>query len=61
MMNQNSIIDFTRKFNKNFVSLYCRKCDFDFACKDEYELNPDKLSSQAITDGHKLFCTCKFY
>jgi len=31
-MNQNSIIDFMNRYNKNKVTLYGRKCDRDFAC-----------------------------
>ena len=31
-MNQNGMIDFTKRYNKNEVTLYCRKCDPYFVC-----------------------------
>jgi len=34
-MNQNIIIKFKRRHNKNKATLYFRKCDPDFACQDE--------------------------
>jgi len=42
-MNQSSVIDFTKRHNKNEIKLYCRKCNPDFACQDEHKLNPDEL------------------
>ena len=51
-MNQNSIIDFTKRFNKNEVTLYCRKCDPDFARQDEYKLNPDELLPLIVSDDY---------
>ena len=41
--NKKNIIDFTKRYNKNEVSLCCRKNDSDFACQDEWKLNPDEL------------------
>jgi len=32
-LNQNIIIDFTKRHNKNEVTLFCTKCDHDFAAK----------------------------
>ena len=51
-INQNSIIDITKRNNKNEVNLYCRKCDPDFACQDEYKLNPNGLPLLIIYDGY---------
>ena len=34
-LNQNSIIDYTKRYNKNEATLYCGKFDPDFACQDE--------------------------
>ena len=69
-MNQSSFIDFIKRFNKNKVTLYCRKCDPDFACQDEYKLNPDELLPLIVSDDYlyveeeiyrkQYFCT-KFY
>ena len=51
-MSQNSIIDFTRRYDKGEITLYCRKCDPDFACQDEYKLNPDNLPLIIVVDGY---------
>ena len=32
-VNQKSIIDFMKRYNKKEVTLHCRKCDSDFACQ----------------------------
>ena len=50
-MNQNNIIDFTRRYNNSEVTLYCGKCNPNFVCQDEYKLNPDELLPLIITDG----------
>ena len=49
-MNRNSIIDFTRRFNKNEVTIYCGKCDPDFARQDQYKLNPNDLPPLIVVD-----------
>jgi hypothetical protein len=51
-MNQSSIVDFTKRFNKKEVKLYCRKCDHDFARQDEYEMNPDELLPLFVSDDY---------
>ena len=51
-MNQNNISDFTKRYHKNEVKLYCRKYDPDFACQDENKLNPDELQPLTVTDGY---------
>ena len=51
-MNQNSIFDFTQRYKKCEGTLYCTKCDPDFACQDEYKLNPDELPPLIINDGN---------
>jgi len=48
-MAQISIIYYTMRYNKNEVTLFCRKCDPGFAC---HKLNPDALSAPIITDGY---------
>ena len=68
-MNKNSIIDFTKRCNKNEVTLHYRKYAHDFACQDGYELNPDKLPplfNNDATRGRKNlkdteFCAYKFH
>ena len=49
-MNQNSIIDFTKRYIKSEVTLYCRKCGPDFASQDEDRLNPDDTLPFIIVD-----------
>jgi hypothetical protein len=39
-MNQNSIIDFTKRYNKGEVALYCRKCDPDFCTPRSVQVEP---------------------
>jgi len=51
-MNQNSIIDLTKIYNKNEVALYYRKWDPDFAYQDEYKLNPGELSQLILSVGY---------
>jgi hypothetical protein len=51
-MNQSSIIDFIKRFNKNEATLYCRKCDPDFAHQNEYKLNPDELPPLIVSDDY---------
>ena len=51
-MNQSSIIDFTKRFNKNEVTLYCRKCNSDFAFQCKYKLNPDELLPLIVSDDY---------
>ena len=51
-MNQNSIIDFANRYNKCEVTLYCRKCDPDFAGQDKYKLIPEELLLLIITDSY---------
>ena len=51
-MNKNSITDFKRRYNKNKVTLYCRKCYPDLLCQNENKLNPDELPMLIITDGN---------
>ena len=48
-MNQNSIIGFMTRYNKNKVTLYCKKYDPDSACQDEHKLNPDKLQPLIVS------------
>jgi hypothetical protein len=33
---------------ENIITLYCRKCDLDFATQDEYKLNPDELTHRVL-------------
>jgi hypothetical protein len=43
-MNENSIIEYTKRYDKSEVTLYCRKCDPDIeAHQDQYTLNSDDL------------------
>jgi hypothetical protein len=43
-MNVNSIIDYTKRYDKSEVTLYCRKCDPDFAAnQDQYTVNSNDL------------------
>ena len=51
-MIRSSIIDSTKIYNKNKVTLYCTKCDPGFACQDEYKLNPDKLPPLVVNYGY---------
>ena len=51
-MNQNSIIDLMKRYNKNKFILYCRKCGPDLACQDEYKLNPDELPPLIVSDDY---------
>ena len=51
-MNQNRITEFTKRCRKNKITLYCRKCDPDFACPDEFKMNRHELPPLIITDGY---------
>ena len=51
-MNHNCIIDFTKRYNKNVVKLYCGKCDPDFAYQDQYKLNPNDLTPLIVIDDY---------
>ena len=51
-MNRNSIIDFKKGYNENEIKLYCRKCDPDFVCQDEYKLNLDQLPPLIVNYGY---------
>jgi hypothetical protein len=48
-MNENSIIDYTKRYDKSEVTLYCRKCVPDIAAhQDQYTVNSDDLLALAI-------------
>ena len=49
-MNQNSVIDSATRFNKNKVRQCCKECGPDFACQEEYKVNPDKLPTLIVVD-----------
>ena len=51
-MNQSCINDFINIFNKNEVTLYCRKCDPDFVHQNEYNLNHDELLPLIVSDDY---------
>ena len=46
-MSQNSTIDSTRIYNKN-DTLYCRKCNPDLACQDEFTFNATTYHYQRL-------------
>ena len=51
-MNANSIIDYTKRYDKSEVTLYCRKCDPDFAVnQDQYTVNPNDLPTLVVHDS----------
>ena len=49
-MNENSIIDFTKRYNKSEVTFCWRKCDPDFAHQDQYTVNSDDLPPLVALD-----------
>ena len=51
-MNENSITDFTKRYNMSEVTLYCRKCDPDFAHQDHHALNSDDLLLLVVLDSY---------
>ena len=51
-MNQNSIIDFTTRYNKSDITLYYRKCDPYFTCQYQYKVDRNDLPSLIIFDDY---------
>ena len=52
-MNENSIIDYTKRYDKSEVTLYCRKCDPDIALhQDQYTVNSDNLPALVVVDKY---------
>ena len=51
IMNENSIIDFTRRNNKNEVALYFRKFYPGYKCQNEYKQNTNELPPLIIIDA----------
>jgi hypothetical protein len=50
-VNENSIIDYTKRHNKSEVTLFCRKCDLDIAAhQDQYTVNSDDLPALGVLD-----------
>jgi hypothetical protein len=50
-INVNSIIDCTKRYNKSEVTLYCRKCDTDFAAhQDHYTVNSNDRPALIVLD-----------
>ena len=52
IMNKNSIISFTKRYNKNKDTLYCSKYDREFVCQAEYKFNPSELPPMIINDDY---------
>ena len=51
-MNANSIIDYTKRYDKSEVTLCCRKFDPDFAVnQDQYTVNPNDLPALVVHDS----------
>ena len=52
-MNENSIIDYTKRYDKSEVTLYCRKCEPDIvAHQDQYTVNSDDLPALVVLDKY---------
>ena len=52
-MNENSIIDYTKRYDKSEVTLYCRKFDPDIAVhQDQYTVNSDNLPALVVVDKY---------
>ena len=52
-MNENSIIDYTKRYGKSKVTLYCRKCDPDIAAhQDQYTVKSDNLPALVVVDKY---------
>ena len=52
-MNNNSIIDHTKRYDKSEVTLYCRKCEPDIAAhQDQYTVNSDNLPALVVLDKY---------
>ena len=51
-INQNSIHDFTRKYNKMKLYYIVENNGFEFTCQDEHKFNPDELLPLIVNDGY---------